>query len=137
MINTVLTLKKKSSMRKMSILVVIAVFLVFCSVSVFAEDVKTKVDKEKFDKLTPEQKEKFKEDMEKARDTYLESAKTYDEVAKAAEKVEKVLEIFQKAGEAAQNALDQKEPERKDAYELGKKLREELREKKDKDKEKQ
>jgi capsular polysaccharide biosynthesis protein len=128
--NTVLSLKKEGSMRKMLILCVIAIFFVFCSIGVYAEEVKTKVDPEKFKKLTPEQKEKFKKDMEKARDTALESAKTHNEVAKTAEIIEKVKEVLQKAGEAAQNALSKTEPDLKDLYELGKKHGEKLREKK-------
>jgi len=108
--NTVLSLKKESSMRKMLILCVIAIFLVFCSVSVFAEEVKTKVDKEKFDKLTPEQKKEFVERAKEARDTALDSAKTYDEVAKEAEKVVKVLEVVKEVGEVAQKALTKKDP---------------------------
>jgi hypothetical protein len=45
------------------------------------------VDKEKFDKLTPEQKEKFKSDQEKARDTALEGVKAEKEVLEKAKDV--------------------------------------------------
>lgn len=146
--NTVLSLKKESSLRKMSILCVIAIFLVFGSVSVYAQQVKTTPDKEKFDKLTPEQKEKFKEGMEKARDTALESAKSYNEacsavtkdavtahdrVVKNAERVKALLEVVKAIGEADQNKLNQKEQDlRKD--QILEKLKEEEKEKKDKEK---
>lgn len=84
MSNTVLSLKKEGSTRKMLILCVIAIFLVFCSVNVYAQQVKTKVDPEKWKKLTPEQKEKFKEMAKKARDTGLEAAKANEEVVEKA-----------------------------------------------------
>lgn len=84
MSNKILSLMKESSMRKMSILCVIAIFLVFCSISVFAEEQKTKVDPEKWAKLTPEQKETFKKNAEKARDTNLAAAKAHEEVIEKA-----------------------------------------------------
>jgi hypothetical protein len=109
MSNKVLSLKKESSMRKMSILCVIAIFLVFCSISVFAEEQKTKVDPDKFKNLTESQKKEVVEKSKEARDTALESKKIHDEVAETAEKVVKVLEVAKDVGEVAQKALSQKE----------------------------
>ena len=74
------------SMRKLAVIFMIAIFMVVCSVGIYAEEVKTKVDKEKFDKLTPEQKKEFVERAKEARDTALVSVRDHDAVAKAAEK---------------------------------------------------
>jgi TRAP-type C4-dicarboxylate transport system substrate-binding protein len=133
MSNKVLSLKKESSMRKMLILCVIAIFFVFCSVNIFADEVKTKADKEKFDKLTPEQKEKFKECMEKARDTNIKAAMTHDEAAKNAEKVGAILKEVKAIGVVPRKACYREYKDfRKNA--ILEKLKKEEKEKKDKEK---
>ncbi len=112
MSNKVLSLKKESSMRKMSILPVIAIFFVFC-LSIHAQETKKKVDPDKFKKLTSEQKKTYKKNVEKARDTYQSSVRSYNEAVKRGEEgkkfCEKVRDTSKKIFDAAQNALSQKE----------------------------
>lgn len=71
----------KSFMKKVTVLLFVVTFFVFTA-SAFAENVKTKVDPEKWKKLTPEQKEKFKEMMREAQRTGQERDEDYNKVIK-------------------------------------------------------
>jgi len=104
MFNKILSLMKQGSMRKTAVILLIALFVVFCSVGVYAQQTKTTVDKDKFDKLTPEQKEKFVEMAKEAQKTAQESVKDYEAVAKEAEKSKKVCEIIAKTAVEAEIA---------------------------------
>ncbi|MCX6580224.1 MAG: hypothetical protein NT166_08570 [Candidatus Aminicenantes bacterium] len=103
MFNKMLGLTKEGSMRKTAVILLIALFVVFCSVGVYAQQI-TKVDKEKFDKLTPEQKEKFVEMAKEAQKTAQESVKDYEAVAKEAERSKKACEIIAKTAVEAEIA---------------------------------
>lgn len=107
----------------------IAIFMVVCSVGVYAEEVITKVDKEKFEKLTLEQKKELVEMAKEAKSTYLETVKDYNKVgidaecareiaaqaccakhvntvARDAEKAEKILEKVKEIGDASMKTLE-------------------------------
>jgi TRAP-type C4-dicarboxylate transport system substrate-binding protein len=90
MFNKILSLMKEGSMRKTAVILLIALFVVFCSVGAYAQQI-TKVDKEKFDKLTPEQKKVFVERAKEARDTALESVKDYNKVIEKSEDLKESL----------------------------------------------
>ena len=85
MFKKILSLMKEGWMRKTAVIFMIALFVVFCSVGVYAEEVKTRVDPDKFNKLTPEQKKSLPKGQ-KSRDTARGYVRDNDEVAKEAEK---------------------------------------------------
>lgn len=98
MFNKILSLMKEGWMRKTAVIIVIALFVVLLSVGVYAEEVKTRVDPEKFKKLTPEQKKEFAERAKEARDTALGYVRDNDEVAKEAEKAKNTCqEVYRTA----------------------------------------
>jgi hypothetical protein len=73
--------KSSCSMKKHSMkFAVIAVFFIFCSICLYTQEEKTKVDKDKFDKLTLEQKKEFVERAKETRDTALQSGKVPEKV---------------------------------------------------------
>jgi hypothetical protein len=77
--------KRVISIRKILTLFMVFTLLVF-SATICVQETETKVDPEKWKKLTSEQKEKFKKDAKKARDTTRESVKTYNAGIKSREK---------------------------------------------------
>lgn len=96
MFNKISSLMKQGSMRKTAVILMIAIFMVVCSVGVYAQQI-TKVDPEKFKNLSEEQKKEFVERAKEARDTALGSVRDHDEVAKEAEKAKETCKEVVKA----------------------------------------